>query len=173
MVDSRTVNIFGALVLTLHDQIRKDTDRVIGMTGEAAAAVVVIGNLPHRSIEFLRQALLMSHSGTVRVVKKLVDSRFVQRVRRAGDERTSELTLTFAGARKAKSILGTRHKIIADALATLSAEEQSQLRHITERLLAAVTKEEWADAMCRLCDEASCPLQTCPIAVELGCTDEP
>lgn len=173
MADSRTVNIFGALVLTLHDQIRKDTDRAIGMTGEAAAAVVVIGNLPNRSIDFLRQALLMSHSGTVRVVKKLVDSRFVRRVRQVGDERTSELTLTAGGARKAKAILGMRHKIIADALDTLSAEQQSQLRRITEQLLAAVTEEAWADAMCRLCDEASCPLKACPIAIKLGCTDKP
>jgi MarR family transcriptional regulator, negative regulator of the multidrug operon emrRAB len=173
MVDSRTVNIFGALVLTLHDQIRQNTNRTVGMTGEAAAAVVVIGNLPRRSIEFLRKALLLSHSGTVRIIGKLVDKHFVRRDRQVGDERTSELTLTSKGERKAKAILGTRHKVIADALDTLSTEEQNQLRRITERLLAAVTKEDWADAMCRLCDESSCPLQTCPIAVELGCTDEP
>jgi len=173
MIHSRTVNIFGALVLTLHDQIRQHTDRAVGMTGEAAAAVVVIGNLPHRSINFLRQALLMTHSGAVRLIDKLVGSRFVRRERVAGDGRTSELTLTRAGARVAKSILQVRHKIIADALTTLSSEEQDQLRRITERLLAAVTKEEWADAMCRLCDESSCPLRACPIAVELGCTDTP
>ncbi len=173
MVHSRTVNIFGALVLTLHDQIRQNTDRTVGMTGEAAAAMVVIGNLPHRSIEFLRQALLLSHSGTVRLIDKLVGNRFVRRGRGASDARTSELTLTPAGARKTKSILRVRHKVIADALATLTAEEQDQLRHITERLLATVTKEEWADAMCRLCDESSCPLRSCPIAVELGCVDEP
>jgi DNA-binding MarR family transcriptional regulator len=158
MADSRTVNIFGALVLTLHDQIRQNSDRAAGTTGEAAAAVVVIGNLPRRSIEFLREALLLSHSGTVRIIDKLVGKRLVRRARRAGDGRTSELTLTSTGVRKAKAILKVRHDVIADALDTLSAEEQDQLRSITERLLAAVTKEEWADAMCRLCDESSCPL---------------
>jgi MarR family transcriptional regulator, negative regulator of the multidrug operon emrRAB len=173
MAESRTVNMFGALVLTLHDQIRKSTDRAVGMTGEAAAAVVVIGNLPHRSIEFLRQALLLSHSGTVRVIDKLVGKRFVRRKRCASDERARELTLTAAGTRKAKAILRMRHKVIADALGTLSSEEQAQLRRITERLLAAVSSEEWADAMCRLCDESSCPLSACPIAVELGCLSEP
>jgi DNA-binding MarR family transcriptional regulator len=172
MANFRTVNIFGALVLSLHDQIRHDIDSAVGTIGEAAAAAVVIGNFPHRSMNSLSQALSLSHSAVVRIVNGLVGKGLARRSRGASDERISELTLTAAGARKAKAMLGMRHKVIADALDTLSAVEQDQLRSITERLLAAIATEERAGPMCRLCDESSCPRQTCPIAVKLGCTSE-
>jgi hypothetical protein len=65
--------MLGAFALALADRVRLETEESIGHTGAAAAALVTIAHFPDRTVEFLRQAVGLSHPAAVRVVDRLVD----------------------------------------------------------------------------------------------------
>src|SRR5918994_609610 len=75
----RRDNLLGAFVLSVSDRLRRETEESIGHTGASAAALITITQFPGRSIEFLRQAIGLSHPATVRVVDRLVEQGLVRR----------------------------------------------------------------------------------------------
>jgi len=163
MSESRTNNLLGAMVTCVNDSISAATQAVLTMQGEAAAAIVTIGNNPGQSISWLSKALNLSHPGTVRLLDRIAEESLVERSRTAADGRTAALHLTPKGRQRMASILRARRKGIDRALGALSATEQRQLCVLIERMLTNMSNDEVADSMCRLCEESVCPQNTCPV----------
>lgn len=165
MEQNRTANLLGALALALADRIDSAAESA-GLGRNAAAAVAVVGFYPGReSIEALSRVLRLSHSGTVRLVDRLVAVGLMTRDR---EGRSVSLTLTPEGEAAKTKVLTARHAAVAEALGALSDREEAALTHLTERLLGAVTRApEDADHICRLCDEDTCPADRCPVECAL------
>jgi DNA-binding MarR family transcriptional regulator len=161
--DARSANLLGALALAFGDELRFATENAAAHGASAPAALVVIGTYPGLTIDALRPALSLSHSGTVRLIDRLEEDGLV--LRGAGaDGRSVSLQLTAAGRQAMRALLAERRAVIEGPLAALTARERKQLELLTEKLLAAMTRtREQADRYCRLCDEGSCPAPRCPV----------
>jgi DNA-binding MarR family transcriptional regulator len=167
--DDRRDNLLGAFVLAVADRLRRETEEAVGHSGAAAAALVTIAQFPDRTVEFLRQAIGLSHPAAVRVVDRLVEERLLRR-RPAGPGPAVALALTAAGRRRARRILDLRRKVLADALPQLSRAESSTLSAILERALAQMSDSP-GTTHCRLCDMGRCRRIDCPVVdrqIELG-----
>ncbi|MFO1059214.1 MAG: MarR family transcriptional regulator [Dongiaceae bacterium] len=163
MSDARTGNLLGALALALTDAMTAATEHGARHGAAAPAALVCIHNYPGLSIERLRTILQLSHSGTVRLVDRLVADRLVERA--AGpDQRSVALRLTPAGATAVAAVLAERRRVLDEALHGLDAGERGALVPLLEKLLARTSAgRRSADHICRLCDDAACPLPQCPV----------
>ncbi len=163
MEDERTLNLLGAVALGLVDVLALDVAAQAGHGGEAPAALVTLGAEPGLSINALRQILSLSHPGTVRLVDRLEADGLVQR--RAGSNgRTLALFLTEAGRDRRSAILSARRQSLSLAMQALSEGDRQHLTSLLETLLSAMTtSEQRAFALCRLCDEAVCPRDRCPV----------
>jgi DNA-binding MarR family transcriptional regulator len=165
----RRENLLGAFVLAVADRLRLETEAAIGHTGSAAAALVTIVQYPDRTVEFLRQALGLSHPAAVRVVDRLVEQRLVRR-RPAGHGPALALAPTAAGRRRARELLDLRQRVLAGALPELSRAESATLSGILERALAHLADSP-GSTVCRLCDTRRCRRADCPVVrkqTELG-----
>ena len=165
----RRENLLGAFVLAVADRLRVETEGAIGHSGAAAAALMVIAQFPDRSVEFLRQAIGLSHPAAVRVVDRLVEQDLVRR-RPAGRGPAVALRTTAAGGRQARRILKLRRKVLADALPELSAAEAKTLTTVLEKALLHLTNTP-RTTICRLCDLGGCRGLDCPVVqrqIELG-----
>ena len=137
--DDRRDNMLGAFVLAVSDRLRRETEEAIGHTGASASALIMVAQFPDRTIEFLRQAIGLSHPATVRVVDRLVERGLVRR-RPARRGPAVALTPTAAGKRQARELLEIRQRVIADSLPELSAAESDALGAILERALGHVSR---------------------------------
>jgi DNA-binding MarR family transcriptional regulator len=163
MSDKRTGNLLGALALALTDAMTEVTERGAQHGATAPAALVCILNYPGLSIERLRCILRLSHSGTVRLIDRLVADGFVERTPGA-DQRSVALRLAPAGAAAVEAVLGERRRVLENALARLTAAERRTLTPLLERLLAGISAGRGvADHICRLCDDGACPQPQCPV----------
>lgn len=168
----RTANLLGTLATALSGRIAGAAARA-GLSESAAAAVAVVGFYPGReTIEALSRVLRLSHSGTVRLVDRLVADGLMER-RRGEDGRSVALVLTAEGSAAKARLLAARREAIGAALGGLGPLEAEALTVLTERLLAALTTDaDEADHICRLCDEAVCPAETCPVECALNARQE-
>ncbi|WP_041550458.1 MarR family winged helix-turn-helix transcriptional regulator [Chamaesiphon minutus] len=159
----RTLNLLGALALSVVDGINVVVEASVGHGGETPAALVTLGAEPGLSINTLRQILNLSHPGTVRLVDRLAAQGLVER--RAGiDGRTLALFLTNAGHQRRQAILTERRQQLQLAVNALTLNEQKQLTQLMEKMLAAMTTSELrAYAICRLCEGEMCPGDRCPV----------
>ena len=165
----RRDNLLGAFALEVADRIRSETEKAIGHTGATAAALVTIAHFPDRTVEFLRQAIGLSHPAAVRAVDRLVEQRLVRR-RPAGRGPAVALAATAAGRRQARTILDVRQSVLAAALPDLSDAESKALSAILEKALAHLSGNP-GTTTCRLCDQDRCRRRDCPVErrqVELG-----
>lgn len=163
MTDARAVNLLGALVTTLHDEMESATSDAADHSAACPAALASMLGEPGLTIENLRLILGLSHSGTVRLLDGLEREGSVER--RAGkDARSVALHLTASGKRQAKEVLEARKKSLEPALQLLTAAERAQLIRLTEKVLAGLTRgKAHSDHICRLCDISSCPDASCPV----------
>lgn len=163
MNQERTLNLLGALALSLVDGLSAATASASGFGGEAAAALVTLGVEPGLSIKRLGEILRLSHPGTVRLVDRLEGQGWVER-RHGADGRTLALFLTATGIDCRQRILAARRQALQRAIAPLSSSDQEQLTALLEAMLAALTTDEQqAFAICRLCEEEVCPGDRCPV----------
>jgi DNA-binding MarR family transcriptional regulator len=150
----RTANLLGALSLALADEQQAAAAAVAGHGASGPAALVLMGDLGGgATIEELRRALGLTHSGTVRLVDRLVAGGLVER-RVGGDARSVSLHLSAAGRRTARRVIAARETVLERALIGLEPRQRAEL----ERLLAIVLGELAAPRarVCRLCDTAAC-----------------
>lgn len=157
----RRDNLLGALVLTLADRIRDETEGVLGHAGGAAAALAAIAQQPGGTVEDLRRAIGRSHPASVRIVDRLVELGLVDR-RPSGRGPAVALTATAAGRRKARAILDIRRAILADALPALSDDEERLLTGVLERALDHLSDSP-DPVICRICDTGRCRRGECPV----------
>ncbi|WP_198807325.1 MarR family winged helix-turn-helix transcriptional regulator [Leptolyngbya sp. BL0902] len=163
MDDERTVNLLGALALSIVDALNSVVEVNAGYGGEAPAALVTLGVDPGISINALRQILNLSHPGTVRLIDRLESEGLVER-RSGTDGRTLALFLTEAGHERRQAILTERRHQLQLAMSTLTQNDSKQLTKLLEKMLTAMTTSELRNfTICRLCEEEVCPTDRCPV----------
>jgi DNA-binding MarR family transcriptional regulator len=164
--EASCLNLVGALALLAGEAVQDAAERSTGHGGQAAAALVVIGDQPGLSGEDLRAALRLSQPGVTHLVSRLVAAGWVERGR-GPDARTHALTLTAAGRAAVEELLQARRAALHSLIQPLDAGEREQLAAIAAKLLAARTTGR-ADLvrLCRLCERPAC--DRCPVAGALA-----
>ncbi|TGP21592.1 MULTISPECIES: MarR family transcriptional regulator [unclassified Mesorhizobium] len=166
MTDSKIENVIGALALAFADTLQRDAQAEAPEAGPAAAAVTLIGHVPGLSIERLRRALSLSHSGAVRLVDRLVAEGLAARFA-APDHRAVALRLTPLGETTCNAILSARQSGLASALAVLDPQELQEFGKLAAKVLRGlVGNEDQAYRICRLCNYIAC--LDCPVEAELS-----
>ncbi len=161
----RTANLLGALSIELARGIETATAAVVGQTGAAAAALVVIAAAPGRTIEDLRRPLGLTQPGATRLVERLVQAGWVHRATSRG-RRGLQLTLADQGREILEELLAARRATINEALSALTPAQLDQLSAILETLLGArIADRADLERVCRLCERPSCP--RCPVGAKL------
>lgn len=163
----RTANLLGATVLGLFDELKAAVEHRSGRAGEGPAALVVLGHQPGLSNEALSRLLGLTHTGSVRLVDRLVADGLVERRPSKVDRRGVALYLTPAGETSRSEILAERETIMMSLIAPLSADDQNQLASLLAKLLQGVARDDTHKLrICRLCDGPACG--KCPIHVPVG-----
>lgn len=162
---ARAANLLGALGLVLLDRL-DDAAELAGGRTAATALVAIGGPAAGASIDALARILGLSHSGTVRVVDRLVRESLVER-RRGADQRSAALVLTPAGRRAARRVRDRREANMQSLLALLTDDQRGAAVAIAEQILAqAGTTEAAGHRVCRLCDLEACGRRggLCPVS---------
>jgi DNA-binding MarR family transcriptional regulator len=162
---ARTANLLGALGIVLSDALLDAAEPAGGST-PATALVALAGPSAGASIGALAGVVGLTHSGTVRLVDRLVAEDLVER-RRGADQRSAALVLTPAGRRAARRTLRRREANLHSVASVLTDSQQRVLTAITEDLLAQLGTTPEAEArVCRLCDLEACGRSRgeCPVA---------
>jgi MarR family transcriptional regulator, negative regulator of the multidrug operon emrRAB len=161
-IEPEVANLLGALSLAVMDRIEQGARDIIGHAGETPAALIVIGYGP-KTNDKLRRTLGLSHSGTVRLVDRLVSDRLVER-RPGKDGREIALHLTAKGAASRRDLLTSRISAVASFVDVLSPSERKRLGELIRDVLARQdTSEMDRLTICRMCDNgvcSNCPLPT-------------
>lgn len=167
----RTANLLGALSGEIADRLDRGLKQHPNETDSAAAALNVLTFWDGASNSELSKVLGLSHPATVRLVDRLEAEGLVE-AKPGRDRRAVALHLTAAGRDRIKGVLASRCAILAGLTDALTADEQDQLSRLLEKMLRqAATGVIEAAHICRLCDEAVCPGDECPVhkrAVELA-----
>ena len=161
-MSDRACNLLGAHALVAADRMRLAT----GMELSSAAVLSALRTFADgASIDQLRRVLGLSHSGGVRIVKRLEREGLVARERDPADGRAVRLHLTPEGDRAARRVLAARRAALASLLAPLDQRQTAELERLLERLLAAVVDEPAAaNHICRLCEPDVCGHpERCPV----------
>ena len=160
-MNNQTVNLLGVVGLAVANHIEKATRELMKHAGETPAALVVIGYDLGPSNDMLRRILGLSHSGTVRLVDRLVEDELVER-REGSDARTVALYVTKKGRSLREKILKGRLAAISPLLEPLSNDEQETLNSLLHKMLSSQeTSDMERRSLCRLCDKRAC--YDCPI----------
>jgi DNA-binding MarR family transcriptional regulator len=153
----RSANVFGALALIVADQMADVTTAAAGRSDSAPAALAALHHfLDGPSVDLLRQVLGLTSSGPVRLLDRLAESGLVERGPGA-DGRSTAVSLTEAGAVKAREICAARAAVLQRALSALSAEERAEFNALSAKMLVGMMRGPGAVRwMCRLCDTSVC-----------------
>ena len=161
---ARTTNLLGVVGLAVADRIEEETRNILKHSGETPAALVVIGYGLGPSNDELRRVLGLSHSGTVRLVDRLVADGLVER-REGEDARSVALYVSKRGKALREKILKGRLTAISPLIEPLSESEQDQLGRILSKLLSSMETSDFERrSLCRMCDHRVCT--DCPIPAE-------
>ena len=163
-MDERTANLLGVVALAVAEGIEGVSRQVLNRTGESAAALVVIGYNRGPSNDELRKILGLSHSGTVRLIDRLVDDGLVER-RQGRDGREIALFVSKRGRNLREKILKKRLAAISPYVEPLSGAEKKALTKLLSKMLSAMEPSDLKrQSLCRLCDTRVCT--ECPIPAE-------
>ncbi|WP_166555003.1 MarR family winged helix-turn-helix transcriptional regulator [Mycolicibacterium sp. CBMA 226] len=173
--DDRLANLLGAVALGLFDTVG-DIASANDLDITAMAALVSLADLARStSVQGLSQLIGISHSGTVRLINRLVEAGLVER-QPGPDARTLAVALTRRGRSAAARLRTSRRTAIVATLSGMSAQQRDQLADTCEQLIVNLTSARLATrraggqpsggALCRLCDPNSCgrPMGRCPAA---------
>lgn len=157
----RTTNLLGSLALGITDRIKSGLSALFERSGEAAAAIVVLGYAPGLSVEILRQVLDLSQPGAVRLIDRLEADGLVER-RKGTDGRVVALHLTQEGGALRQRLMDRRLDTLEAALKGLTAEERQILGELLAKVLVNLPETEMAKhRICRMCSVRLC--SGCPI----------
>jgi len=159
----RDLNVIGAFALALADDFKSAMQDLAEGNESTCAALIVIGQESGLSVDRLSKILRLSQPGTVRLIDRLAEAKLVER-KTGSDRRSVALRLTDAGKRQVKSLLVGRQHALVQALRGLDPGERQVLAAIADKVLRGVnhTLVE-CDRRCRLCDDGTCPDETCPM----------
>jgi DNA-binding MarR family transcriptional regulator len=127
------------------------------------AALLAVSKYSGCSIDALRASLGLSHPATVRVVSGLLQAGLLTKTAGA-DRRSVALNLTADGDQAVTQALQQRNTVLSRMLAHLSGSEVRQFEALALKILWHETRDAaHALKICRLCDEADCLAQGCPV----------
>jgi DNA-binding MarR family transcriptional regulator len=127
------------------------------------AALLALSKYPGCSIDALRANLGLSHPATVRVVAGLMQAGLLTKTT-GTDRRSVALNLTTEGHAAVAQALQQRQQVLSQMLQPLSARELRQFETLALKILWNETRDAaHALKICRLCDEADCLTQGCPV----------
>lgn len=160
---SKAINVLGALSMVLGDEIRAAVNETIGTSGEAGAAIVMLGAHPGLCVGQVAAALGLSHSGCVRVIDRLEADGLLVR-KEGSNHRLVSLELTAEGRRRRLIALKHRDRVLHQAAGNLSADETELLGALVTKMLKGVlTDKGQSYRFCRLCNEGACVPFGCPV----------
>ena len=160
---TRLENLLGALGVALGDSMDRAFDEACAVGDSAPAALILIRENPDTRIEALARYLELSHSGTVRLVDRLVEAGWVAR-EACEDKRAVVLVLTKAGQKVADRLSEGRHKSLARALGGISAADRKVLERVVPQMLSNLVQDRaTADHTCRYCETGVCDRDGCPL----------
>ncbi|HUC25736.1 MAG TPA: MarR family transcriptional regulator [Streptosporangiaceae bacterium] len=153
----RPANVFGALALVVTDQIADETAAAAGRADSAPAALAALLHFLDRpSVDILRQVLGLSSSGAVRLLDRLAESGYIERVP-GTDRRSTAIVLTDAGRLAAGQVCRARAGVLDRATAVLSPAERAELDRLAGKMLVGMMRGPGAVRwICRLCDTGIC-----------------
>lgn len=167
MNSEKAANMLGALVIVLSDDLRAQVNETLGVTGETAAALIMLGANPDLTIGQIATALGITHSGAVRLVERLTAEGLTEK-HPGEDSRTVLVKLTSAGAEQRLAALAKRESVLSRAMALLEPDEAERFAASVEKLLRGLlTREELGYRFCRMCDEGQCVPTGCPVDLRL------
>lgn len=159
----RTANLLGAMSGVVSTRLQKAVKTHPNQNESLAAALRTIALFEGCTNGQLSQGLDLSHSATVRLVNRLVAAGLV-RSEQGKDKRSVALYLTEKGQDQAMQVLQQRCVTLAQVVDMLSSEQQTQLDDICETLLKTFAETPFEGGhICRLCDHANCPQDSCPV----------
>jgi MarR family transcriptional regulator, negative regulator of the multidrug operon emrRAB len=162
--NARTLNMLGALALALADRIATAAEAMSNLHPSTASALVVIVNHPGESIDAIRRALGLTHSGAVRLIDGLEAVGLVERRRSPRDGRAIALWTTREGEQIATQIVAARAKMLEPVLANISKSDRRTIVALLENALTALTdSQDRARSICRFCAEGICRPLGCPV----------
>jgi MarR family transcriptional repressor of emrRAB len=161
---NRGMNLLGAAVLALSDDMNVATARAAGQGGQAPAALVELAGHPGLTVDGLRRRLKLTHPAVVRLLDRLDERGLVRRRRGGADARTTSITLTEQGPAVAAEVTAARGAVLEKAMLTMTDDQQHHLEQLLETLLADWPRTlDHSCQMCRLCDLSACPADRCPV----------
>jgi len=174
--DARLANLIGVVATGLNDQTSMAMVDAARLDGAAPAALVALLDFtPGGSVDTLSRVVGLTHSGTVRLVARLVEAGLVERTT-GDDARTVLVTLTRRGRALARKVRDRRGAEVTASLAGLSDAERDRLLRSCELLVANLTRRRLdqraagarppGGALCRMCDFGACRRRQggCPAA---------
>ena len=167
-MSSSLTNLLGAAALLVDDAVAQNIEEQLPHGGSAPAALVTLAHEPGLSIDGLRAALGLTHSGAVRLVDRLEQDGLVRRSRGGG--RVVAVYLTARGRRALARVERARLAAAAELLAPLSTTERRQLESLLRRILAGQSQsDDDLNRICRLCSFEACEStgRACPVAEAL------
>lgn len=166
LMSDQTSNLLGVVGLLVSSSIERSAQEILKHSGETPAALVVIGYDLGPTNEQLRNILGLSHSGTVRLVDRLVADGLVKR-REGSDKREIALYATKKGKALRERILEERLLSVRPLLDTLTKTEQDSLGALLHKMLSSLeTTDLERQSLCRLCDNRVCT--NCPIPADFA-----
>jgi MarR family transcriptional repressor of emrRAB len=174
--DARLANLLGAVAIGVHDAVAEAIAAEVDLDPASSTALVAMLDFtPAGTVRRLSQVVGLTHSGTVRLVDRLVALGFVTR-RPGGDARSRSISLTPAGRRIALKARRARRAALDRTVSSLSPAERDSLTELSAALVEQLTAARLAQrsagqapaggALCRICDFAACGRSagTCPAA---------
>jgi DNA-binding MarR family transcriptional regulator len=161
---NRKLNLLGAAVLALSDDINAATARAAGQAGQAPAALVELAEHPGLTVDGLCRRLKLTHPAVVRLLDRLDERGLIRRRRGGADARVTSITLTEQGQAVAIEVTAARGAVLEKALLAIPDDQQRHLEQLLETLLAEWPRTlDHSCQMCRLCDLSACPPDRCPV----------
>ena len=161
-IDSRALNIFGALGLLIADRVFAAVEQSGDLSRQEGVALIQIGLFAPTFVN-LQTTLRLSQSAASRLVDRLAARDWVAKIAHPDDPREKILQLTPPGEALMRDILGRKRDSLQELFATLDAGDAARLLSLAEKIFASgIRSREESDRTCRMCNLAGCPQESCP-----------
>ena len=162
--DARTANLLAAAVLGLDDALREAVTEATGLDLAAATAMVAMLDFtPAGSVLMLSRVVGLTHSGTVRLVDRLVALGYADRGD-GPDARSRTVRLTRPGRVLARKARRARAAVLQEVLLDLKPQQRQAISDLSAILIGGIARRRRAERA-----EGSVP----PVARSAGCVTSP
>ncbi|MCF6411507.1 MarR family winged helix-turn-helix transcriptional regulator [Pseudalkalibacillus salsuginis] len=168
LINGRLTNLLNAFATILTDKTQGLSKNELLLGDNVMPALVTIYHYPYQSVDFLSRALSLSHSGTVRLVNKIVEKEMIAK-QKGEDHRNIQLVVTTKGEEQIQQFFEKREVLFKHGIDMLNDEEKKWLESILEKILSTQANHlEQTRVICRLCNADACLHNNdCPVSKPL------